>query len=54
MSNEMYRVISKRTDGLHTGVALGGDRFVCSTFRDIVLEYEANPEIRMIVLLGEV
>ena len=54
MSNEMYRVISKRTDGLHTGIALGWDRFVCSTFRDIVLEYEANPEIRMIVLLGEV
>ena len=54
MSNEMYRVISKRTDGIHTGIALGWDRFVCSTFRDIVLEYEANPEIRMIVLLGEV
>jgi len=54
MSNEMYRVISQRTDGIHTGIALGGDRFVCSTFRDIVLEYEADPEIRMIVLLGEV
>ena len=23
MSNEMYRVISKRTDGIHTGIALG-------------------------------
>lgn len=54
MSNEMYRVISSRTDGIHTGIALGGDRFVASTFRDIVLEYESNPEIRMIVLLGEV
>lgn len=54
MSNEMYRVISKRTDGIHTGIALGGDRFVGSTFRDIVLEYEKNPEIKMIILLGEV
>lgn len=54
MSNEMYRVISSRTDGIHTGIALGGDRFVASTFRDIVLEYGSNPEIRMIVLLGEV
>lgn len=54
MSNEMYRVIAKRTDGIHTGIALGGDRFVCSTFRDIVLDYESNPEIEMIVLLGEV
>lgn len=54
MSNEMYRVISSRTDGIHTGIALGGDRFVASTFRDIVLEYGSNPEIRMVVLLGEV
>jgi ATP-citrate lyase alpha-subunit len=54
MSNEMYRVIGNRTDGIHTGIALGWDRFVCSSFRDIVLEYEKNPEIKMIVLLGEV
>ena len=50
----MFRVIGTRTDGIHTGIALGGDRFVCSTFRDIVLDYEANPEISMIVILGEV
>lgn len=54
MSNEMYRVISKRTDGIHTGIALGGDRFTGSVFADVILEYESNPEIRMIVILGEV
>jgi succinyl-CoA synthetase alpha subunit len=54
MSNEMFRMIGTRTDGIHTGIALGGDRFVCSTFCDIVLEYAANPDITMIVLLGEV
>jgi ATP citrate (pro-S)-lyase len=54
MSNEMFRVIGTRTDGIHTGIALGGDRFVCSTFRDIVLDYDQNPEIKMIVMLGEV
>jgi ATP citrate (pro-S)-lyase len=54
MSNEMFRVIGTRTDGIHTGIALGGDRFVCSTFRNIVLDYEQNPEIKMIVILGEV
>lgn len=54
MSNEMYRVIAKRTDGVHTGIALGGDRFVGELFADVVLEYEKNPEIAMIVLLGEV
>lgn len=54
MSNEMYRVISKQTNGIHTGIALGGDRFVGSLFADVVLEFEKNPEILMIVLLGEV
>ena len=54
MSNEMFRVIGTRTDGIHTGIALGGDRFVCSTFRDIILDYQQNPEIAMIVMLGEV
>jgi ATP-citrate lyase alpha-subunit len=54
MSNEMYRVISSRTDGIHTGIALGGDRFVASTFRDIVMDYEENDEVKMIVMLGEV
>lgn len=54
MSNEMFRVIGNQTDGIHTGIALGGDRFVCSTFRDIVQGYEANSEISMIVILGEV
>lgn len=54
MSNEMFRVIGTRTDGIHTGIALGGDRFVCSTFRDIAQGYEVNPEISMIVMLGEV
>lgn len=54
MSNEMFRVIGTRTDGIHTGIALGGDRFVCSTFRDIVIDYQENPEIAMIVILGEV
>lgn len=54
MSNEMYRVISKRTDGIHTGIALGWDRFTGSVFQDIILEYERNPEIKMIVMLWEV
>ena len=54
MSNEMYRVIANRTDGIHTGIALGGDRFVCSTFADIVADYEKNPDIKLIVMLGEV
>lgn len=54
MSNEMRKIISQTTDGTHTSIALGWDRYTISTFVDIIKEYEKNDEIKMIVLLGEV
>jgi ATP citrate (pro-S)-lyase len=37
-----------------TGVAIGGDRYSGSRFLDHILRYQANPSVKMIVLLGEV
>jgi ATP-citrate lyase alpha-subunit len=54
MMNEMCRVISGVSDGVHSALQVGGDRFPMTRFRDIVLDYEANPAINMIVLLWEV
>lgn len=54
MSNEMYRVISQRTDGIHTGIALWGDRFVVSSFAEIIQTYQSIDDIAMIVMLWEV
>jgi len=54
MSNEMYFMISQKTDGIHTGVAIGGDRFPGSSLMDHVMRYEKNPAIKMIVCLGEI
>lgn len=54
MSNEMYNVISRNTNGIYEGVAIGGDAYSGSNFYDHVLRFEENPEIKMIVLLGEV
>lgn len=54
MSNEMYRIIAKNTNWLHTGYSIGWDRFPLSTLKDIVLQYEKNKEIKLIILLGEV
>eukprot|EP00736_Rhodelphis_marinus_P013809 Rmarinus@m.12153 len=53
MSNEMYNVLSRTTDGLFEGVAIGGDVFPGSGFADHVLRFEHIPEIKMIVILGE-
>mmetsp|Transcript_42461 Transcript_42461/g.92638 ORF Transcript_42461/g.92638 Transcript_42461/m.92638 type:complete len:1108 (+) Transcript_42461:49-3372(+) len=54
MSNELNNIIARSTDGVYEGVAIGGDRYPGSRFVDHILKYEANPEIKIIVLLGEV
>ncbi|CEI98386.1 Putative ATP-citrate synthase subunit 1 [Rhizopus microsporus] len=54
MSNELNNIISRTTDGVYEGVAIGGDRYPGSTFIDHLLRYEADPNCKMLVLLGEV
>nr|ATI22167.1 ATP-citrate lyase [Brachionus koreanus] len=54
MSNELNNIISRNSNGVYEGVAIGGDRYPGSTFLDHILRYENEPEVKMIVLLGEV
>merc|ERR1712217_392322 len=54
MSNELNNIIARSSNGVCDGVAIGGDRYPGSRFIDHFLKYEANPDCRMIVLLGEV
>ena len=54
LSNEAYNTIAMNTDGLYEGVAIGGDRYPFSTLSDHLFRYEANPDIKMLVALGEV
>jgi len=54
MSNELNNIISKASDGVFEGVAIGGDRYPGTTFMDFIMRYQADPDIKMIVLLGEV
>ncbi|MGH0122000.1 UNVERIFIED_CONTAM: hypothetical protein FKN15_000541 [Acipenser sinensis] len=54
MSNELNNIISRTTDGVYEGVAIGGDRYPGSTFMDHVLRYQDTPGVKMIVLLGEI
>ena len=39
---------------MYEGIAIGGDRYPGTTFMDHITRFQANPEIKMIVLLGEV
>ncbi|XP_062994358.1 ATP-citrate synthase isoform X1 [Elgaria multicarinata webbii] len=54
MSNELNNIISRSTDGVFEGVAIGGDRYPGSTFMDHVLRYQDTPGVKMIVVLGEI
>ncbi|KAJ5159487.1 ATP-citrate synthase subunit 1 [Penicillium canariense] len=54
MSNELNNIISQNTDGVYEGVAIGGDRYPGTTFIDHMLRYQAEPECKILVLLGEV
>ncbi|KAG7279114.1 hypothetical protein CRUP_004057 [Coryphaenoides rupestris] len=54
MSNELNNIISRTTDGVFEGVAIGGDRYPGSVFTDHVLRYQDTPDIKMIVVLGEI
>ncbi len=52
--NELSNIISINADGIAEGVAIGGDRFVGSVFIDNMLRMEKNPDVKYMVLLGEV
>lgn len=52
--NEVCNIIALNADGIAEGVAIGGDRFVGSVFIDNLLRLEKNPEVKYMILLGEV
>jgi ATP-citrate lyase alpha-subunit len=52
--NELGNIIALNADGIAEGVAIGGDRFVGSVFIDNLLRMEQNPDVKYMILLGEV
>lgn len=49
-----FHSIAQNADGVYEGIAIGGDRYPGTTFIDHLLRYEANPDVKMLVVLGEV
>lgn len=54
MSNELNNILSLTTNGTYEGIAIGGDRYPSTTFIDHLLRYQADPNCKLLVLLGEV
>lgn len=53
LSNEMYNMLAMTTDGLYEGIAVGGDAYPGTTLIEHVMRFEKIPEVKMIVVLGE-
>lgn len=53
MSSELYNVISRHTDGVYEGIAIGGDTFACTTMADTVRRFNQIDAVKVIVVLGE-
>ena len=53
LSNEGYNIIARNTNGIYEGYAVGGDVYPATTLLDHLLRYEKNPNIKMMVSLGE-
>jgi len=54
MMNELCRVVSKQSNGVHTALQVWWDRFPMTRFEDVLRYYASVEDIRMIVMLGEV
>lgn len=54
LSNEGYNIVAQNADGIYEGYAVGGDVYPATTLLDHLLRFEKNPNIKMMVALGEV
>jgi ATP-citrate lyase alpha-subunit len=52
--NELANIIARNADGIYEGIAIGGDRFPGSDFVDHLLRFQDNPDVKYMIMLGEV
>lgn len=54
ISYEVAEVLHAQGLGISTAVCLGGDPLLCTSFAEILTLFEADPETRGVVLIGEI
>ncbi|XP_022105155.1 ATP-citrate synthase-like [Acanthaster planci] len=53
LSIELLVSIAGNTDGLYQGVSVGGGKYTGTSFMDHLMSLEANPDVKILLLLGE-
>ena len=54
MLNELMTLVTRNSDGVAEAIAVGGDRFPGTTLSEQVRYLQENPDVKLILLLGEV
>ncbi|OEH76284.1 ATP-citrate synthase isoform x3 [Cyclospora cayetanensis] len=54
MLNELNNILSVVTNGACEAIAIGGDRFPGTSMLQHLLRFEQDPEVKMLMMLGEV
>jgi len=54
LTYEVVDYLTKAGIGQSTCIGIGGDPLIGTTFKDVLLDYEKDPETRAIVLIGEI
>jgi ATP-citrate lyase alpha-subunit len=54
MLNEFMTLVNRVTNGVGEAIAIGGDRYPITTLAEQVVRFQSNPDISLILLLGEV
>lgn len=54
MSSEIALLLSKNGFGQSTALGVGGNIISCTTFADLVEPFEADPETKAVVIIGEI
>jgi len=53
ITNEMFNILERTTNGINEGIAIGGDAFPGSTLTDHLLRFQENPNIHLLFAFGE-
>lgn len=54
MLNEFMTMVNRASNGVAEAIAIGGDRYPLTTLIEQIERFEANPDIKLILLQGEV
>jgi ATP citrate (pro-S)-lyase len=54
LMNEFCHIVHQATGSVHSGLAVGGDRYPCTRLHEAILYIQQDPQVHLIVMQGEI